>query len=223
MTARRNRHNFRLNPFTFTSSSSLTAPLTCRSIRRASLVSGIFLAILVLTGCAPELSSPVDAGASPVYGTYWYGKNDANQLAIPGELNPYYNPTRPTILFVHGWQPDQAYTHRTMLWEFEAEASGEMVTLDLAAPWIDAGWNLGVFDWGPFADESFVFDAEAKIWTTEGGQGMRWRDEAGAYHAQVGRASALASFSIKVTSRHCPISPVPNCVWLAIRWATRWQ
>ena len=35
-----------------------------------------------------------------------------------------------------------------MLWQFEDQHSGDMVTLDLAASWIDAGWNVGVFDWG---------------------------------------------------------------------------
>jgi len=141
----------------------------------------VCLVVILLAGCA--VTTPEGVLSGPNYGIYWFGKDDANQLAIPDEPNPYYDPTRPTIFFVHGWQPDQAYTHRTMLWEFEDEASGEMVNVDLAAPWIDAGWNLGIFDWGPFADEPFVFDAEAKIWTTEGGQGVRWRDIAGDYLA----------------------------------------
>lgn len=153
---------------------------------------GFCLTILVLAGCAGDLATPLPTiDAVPNYGIYWFGKDDANQIATPGEPNPYYDPTHSTILFVHGWKPDQAYTHRTMLWEFEDEASGEMVNVDLAAPWIDAGWNLGVFDWGPFADESLVFDAEAKIWTTEGGQGIRWRDESGGYHAQRGQSASM--------------------------------
>ncbi len=169
--------------------SAFSRPLTtvsfCRRICRAGYFVGIFLTTIILASCASTTGTQPDAG--PDYGIYWYGKDDANQLAIPDEVNPYYDSTRPIILFVHGWQPDKAYTHRTMLWEFEGEKSGEMETVDLAAPWIDAGWNLGVFDWGPFADEPFVFDAEAKIWTTEGGQGMRWRDETGSYHAQRGQ------------------------------------
>ena len=154
-------------------------------IRRVVWIIGFCLTIFMLASCTPEIHAPVplpDAG--PVYGIYWFGKNDANLLAIPGEPNPHYDPSKATILFVHGWKPDQAYTHRTMLWEFEDAESGEMVALDLAASWIDVGWNVGIFDWGPFADEEFVFDAEAKIWTTEGGKGMRWRDEDGNYRTE---------------------------------------
>ncbi len=129
------------------------------------------LAILCLGSplAACSLLEPVTStGDGPEFGIYWFGKDDANQLAIPDMPNPYYDPARPAILFVHGWQPNQAYTHRTMLWEFENAGTGQEEVLDLAAPWIDAGWNLGVFDWGPFADEEIVLDAEAKIWTAEG-------------------------------------------------------
>ncbi|MCP4168362.1 MAG: hypothetical protein GY759_21060 [Chloroflexi bacterium] len=140
--------------------------------------------IFVFVSCTPVTRTPVSApDAGPTYGIYWFGKNDANQFAISGQPSPYYDPTKPTILFVHGWQPDQAYTHRTMLWEFENVETAEEEVLDLAAPWIDAGWNLGVFDWGPFADEEIVLDAEAKIWTADGKKGMRWRDHAGDYQA----------------------------------------
>ena len=151
---------------------------------RICLIIGLSLALILLAGCV--VTTPEVPATGPNYGIYWFGKDDANQLAVPNEPNPYYDPTHPTIVFAHGWKPDQGYTHRTMLWQFEDQDSGDMVTLDLAASWIDAGWNVGVFDWGAFADEPFVFDAEAKIWTTKGGAGMRWRDEAGNYHEQRG-------------------------------------
>ena len=128
----------------------------------------------------PPLYPPTPNIVGPEYGLYWFGKDDANQLALAGEENPYYDPSRPTIIYVHGWKPNQAYTHRTMIWKFEDE-SGQEQAVDLAAAWVDAGWNVGVFDWGPFADEPIVTDAEAKIWTLDGGEGMRWRDREGEY------------------------------------------
>ncbi len=39
------------------------------------------------------------------YGLYWFGLNEANQKFVPGEQNPYLDPARPTMIFVHGWQP----------------------------------------------------------------------------------------------------------------------
>jgi uncharacterized protein YjdB len=128
----------------------------------------------------PPLYPPAPNITGPEYGLYWFGKDDANTLALPGEENPYYDPDRPTIIYVHGWKPNQGYSHRTMVWKFEDD-SGQEQAVDLAAAWVDAGWNVGVFDWGPFADEPIVTDAEAKIWTTEGGEGMRWRDREGEY------------------------------------------
>ena len=150
-----------------------------------ALVSVVGL-LLVLAGCTAMPPSTPAAGtaAGPEYGIYWYGKEDASQKAIPGRPNLYYDPTKPTMLFIHGWQPDQAYTHRTLMWEYEDATTGEMTTFDLAAPWIDAGWNIGVFDWGPFADESNVMEAEAKIWTARGPRGMRWRDRDGNYQTE---------------------------------------
>jgi len=62
---------------------------------------------------------------------------------------------------------------------------------DTAAGWINAGWNVGIFVWNQFSDETTgvsgawfgdgpppqgVLDAEAKIWTANGPRGMRWRD-----------------------------------------------
>lgn len=155
-----------------------------RSTRRSLLVLLVLLGmLLVLSGCwvTPPPTPAAGTAAGPEYGIYWYGKNDASQKAIPGKPNPYYDPTKPTMLFVHGWQPGQAYTHRTLMWDYEDAATGETTTFDLAAPWIDAGWNIGVFDWGAFADENNVVEAEAKIWTARGPRGMRWRDRDGNY------------------------------------------
>ena len=147
------------------------------AVLRGSLIA------LFLIACVPQIDNSPPSDAGPEYGLYWYGKNDANQIFLPDEPNPFYDSTKPTIIFVHGWQPDQAYTHRTMLWEFSEADSEEEVEWDLAASWIDAGWNVGIFDWGPFADEEIVLDAEAKIWTIKGSRGMRWRDQAGLYHS----------------------------------------
>ena len=115
------------------------------------------------------------------YGLYWFGTDGLYQKFAPGETNPYFDPTQPTIIFVHGWQPLLSND----LPDFDLNGT------DTAASWIEAGWNVGIFAWNQFSDETTgmsgswfgdgpppqgVTDAEAKIWTTNGPRGMRWRD-----------------------------------------------
>lgn len=112
---------------------------------------------------------------SPDYGLYWKGYDDATLKAEPGVPNPYYDPTRRTLIYVHGWQPETRGRRESMVWSHGAFEA------DLAAAWLDEGWNVGVFYWDQFADEPIVTDAEAKIWTSVGPQGMRYRLPSGNY------------------------------------------
>lgn len=151
-----------------------------RSLRIAFLVLATFLATMSLSVWA----APQD-GYDPnqlSYGIYWFGKNGANQKFVSGEPNGYFDPARPTVIFVHGWQP---YLSNSLP-NFDFDGN------DTAAGWIDGGWNIGIFVWNQFSDETTgvgvgdnwfdsgppqgVLDAEAKIWTPNGPQGMRWRD-----------------------------------------------
>jgi len=116
------------------------------------------------------------------YGLYWFGKGNANQKFVSGEANPYFDPAKPTLIFAHGWQPYLSYN----LPNFDFDGN------DTIAAWIDDGWNVGIFVWNQFSDERTglageigfpggeppqgVLDAEAKIWTPDGPQGMRWYD-----------------------------------------------
>lgn len=150
----------------------------------------VCLVALLFAGAPPAFKqSPAYAAsaASPYnpnelsYGLYWFGKNNANQKFVSGEANPYFDPVRPTLIFAHGWQP--FISNNLPTFDFNG--------VDTAAGWIDAGWNVGIFVWNQFSDETTgvtgawfgdgpppqgVLDAEAKIWSTNGPKGMRWRD-----------------------------------------------
>lgn len=114
-------------------------------------------------------------------GLYWFGENGANQKFVPGEANPFFDPAKPTLIFVHGWQPFLSY----YLPNFDFDGQ------DTIAAWLQDGWNVGIFAWNQFSDEitgvssawfgdgpppQGVLDAEAKVWTATGPRGMRWRD-----------------------------------------------
>lgn len=47
--------------------------------------------------------------------------------------------------------------------------------VNAADHWIEGGWNVGVFYWREYADETYVQFAEAKIWTTQSPVHMRYR------------------------------------------------
>ena len=112
------------------------------------------------------------------YGLYWFGDGDNWQKATPNQVNAYYSATKPTIIYIHGWQKgsSQAQNRET----FNRKDAGGP-DLDLAHAWRTAGYNVGIMYWNQFADEDEVKDAEAKIWTATGTRAMRWRNASGIY------------------------------------------
>ncbi|SHJ28327.1 Ig-like domain (group 2) [Clostridium cavendishii DSM 21758] len=107
------------------------------------------------------------------YGIYWYGMGNKPYKFIPNQVNPAFDPSKPTIIYVHGWQPDYSIIkHRESFYFYGKNSADE---------WIKNGWNVGVFYWNQFSDEINVEDAEAKIWTINSDKGMRWRKGDGTY------------------------------------------
>jgi len=155
-----------------------------RSANRSALalvcLATLLIGIATTTQAAP--TAPTYNPNELSYGLYWFGKDNANQKFVSGESNPYFDPGKPTLIFAHGWQPFISNTLPTF--DFNG--------VDTAAGWIDAGWNVGIFVWNQFSDEregvtigqwfgdgpppQGVLDAEAKIWSANGPQEMRWYD-----------------------------------------------
>ncbi|WP_369959678.1 hypothetical protein [Pseudomonas benzenivorans] len=112
------------------------------------------------------------------YGLYWFGYGDSWQKAVPGHGNAYYSASKPTVIYVHGWQNGSTAKKNRETFN-RLDAGGP--DLDLAHAWLAAGYNVGILYWNQFADEGEVKDAEAKIWTASGPRAMRWRNASGAY------------------------------------------
>ncbi|WP_139492706.1 lipase family protein [Brevibacillus dissolubilis] len=135
------------------------------------------LAAVTVTMGVPAFSGGASAftyGPSSIfeqldYGVYWFGKGNVSQKAVKGQANPYYDPAKPTVIFVHGWQPLSSVMERREDFDYE-----QYFVYNTGDEWVDAGWNVGIFFWNQFADEEEVTDAEAKIWTADGPRGMRW-------------------------------------------------
>lgn len=116
------------------------------------------------------------------YGLYWFGANNQYQKASSQTQNGglYYNPTKPTLILIHGWQQGRVSQQDRFVY---LENGGGWPGIDFANSWIAAGYNVGIMYWDQFADESEVTDAEAKIWSTNGRRGMRWINSRGQYQS----------------------------------------
>lgn len=123
------------------------------------------------------------------YGIYWL-KNSSNdsESAAPAcrsslgkalcmkklESTGYFNPKKPTIIFIHGWQPDTVKNKNRfdLCYRYTQPDGSESPTYNTLQKWKD--WNVAVFYWNQFADEDDVLTAESKIYSTKGVDGMRW-------------------------------------------------
>lgn len=125
------------------------------------------------------------------YGLYWFGNNDSYEKAIPGQSNSYYGSSKPTIIYIHGWQNGSSQNQNRETFN-RSDSGGPDV--DLAYAWRQAGYNVGILYWNQFADEGEVKDAEAKVWSQNGPQSMRWRDHNGSYHTGPGKSAGQLMF-----------------------------
>jgi hypothetical protein len=125
------------------------------------------------------------ASAALDFGIYWFGLDNASQKAVAGAANPFYDPSRPTVIHIHGWQPGSTQAGRRETFNYATNDPTNGVDIDLADAWVKKGWNIGIFYWNQFADEDTVWNAEAKIWSTNGPKGMRFRKKDGTYETVV--------------------------------------
>lgn len=70
------------------------------------------------------------------HGLYWFGYGDTWQKAVPGQSNAYYNASKPTLIYVHGWQ--NGSTQKKNRETFNRKDAGGP-DLDLAYAWLAAG------------------------------------------------------------------------------------
>lgn len=130
----------------------------------------------------------------PDTGIYWYNTNidnsgnseqvkhachtddEADKAACMQKLQSagYFDPHKPTIIFVHGWQPGATENRQRFdfCYQFPMPQNTFSLVHNTLQYW--QGWNVGVFYWTQFADESNLLSAEAKIYTPYGKEGMRW-------------------------------------------------
>jgi pimeloyl-ACP methyl ester carboxylesterase len=126
------------------------------------------------------------------HGLYFFATNkDAQKWT--GAANANFDPAKPTMIYIHGWQKGSTQKQTRETFErLNASTNDDFAsiwrTADLARQ--KASWNVGICYWNQFADENEVKDAEAKVWSAQGPQGMRWRKADGSYSTATINVSA---------------------------------
>lgn len=120
------------------------------------------------------------------FGIYFYGiqqnaSNDAVgcQKYIPGEPNPFFTPTRKTLIYAHGYQPGSigGFKREGFLFN-QAESGNQNVQNYWKLNSENENWNVGIFHWIQLADDSGLppLTEEKKIYdANSNGIGMRWK------------------------------------------------
>lgn len=148
---------------------------------KTSIITLLFLFIFMAVPYSAYAANYDGNGTTLDASIYWFGKNNVAQKFVSGQSNQYFDPSKPTVIYIHGWQKDsttelyrESFNPSTMDTDYGADVNS-------ADYWVNKGWNIGIFYWNQFSDESEVKDAEAKIWSTSGSEGMRWRKADGTY------------------------------------------
>ncbi len=140
----------------------------------------VFLKIWVLLSISVLFIANAKAQVMPPeYGLYWFKNNTDFKKASPNLSSDYYHPNRKTMIFAHGQQTNAIQNDFFESFDYkkhsqEGHAFPEKTERDLAKIWKDEGWNVGVFYWREFADDS-VLEAESKVWSHRGIYGMRMK------------------------------------------------
>lgn len=137
---------------------------------------------------------------------YWF--DEFNQAYPYKDSRAPYDPKKPTVIFVHGWQnggvKDNWANDFKYNLTYTVKENGKDVTrqtsFNSAKAWVDAGYNVGIYNWVQIADEpgegfwrSTPYSAEAKIWTCDykkNGMPMRYRLKNGKFIRETEKTAA---------------------------------
>ncbi len=132
------------------------------------------------------------------YGLYFFdGESDGwkegdavgTQKFVEGEDNPFFDPSKPTLIWIHGWQNGGVVGRGRP--NFRLNSGGiDKYTHQI---WKDRSWNVAIFHWLQFADELLPYDAESKINAAmENDVNMRWKKADGSYSEILADATPVA-------------------------------
>lgn len=126
------------------------------------------------------------------YGFYFFDSEPGTEGAwdevgcqkyVQGQSNRFFDPTKPTIIYVHGNAPGSVVSKSRE--GFKIDQGG--LNVHSHNVWKSQGWNVAIFYWIQLADEGLwsstpPASVEAKIYDSNNTQvGMRWRKADGSF------------------------------------------
>lgn len=156
----------------------------------------VALSVLTLAWCCvaawyPRTAHAIDGDNGRLkYGLEWFYLSGGNETSVDALMNDWetnpvplaaYDPSKPTIIYFHGWQPASGGNKEGFNWD--PPGSVNEPPIQTLTEWKNNGWNVGIFFWNQFADEGtiwelagvYVSQAEAKIWSSQGPKGLRYK------------------------------------------------
>lgn len=85
------------------------------------------------------------------YGLYWFKSVNDGLRCRDNQDDEYFDRSKPTVIYVHGWQPGEAKLRRRESW-YRQDAQTDSVMHDCCKIWKDKGYNVGIFHWNQFGD-----------------------------------------------------------------------
>lgn len=112
------------------------------------------------------------------------------------------DPDKPTIINVHGMMADghyneEAYYVNTKIGTAEELGiTAEEYPVQMTKLWLDAGYNVGIYNYNRFASEGADFSGiEEKIWATDGINGMRYKSRDGSLNRDASEYTVAEHFA----------------------------
>ncbi|MEM8997933.1 MAG: hypothetical protein AAGF23_24340, partial [Acidobacteriota bacterium] len=116
-----------------------------------------------------------DDGSVPLDAVVRSGSGWIKDPAAESGDSPYYDPSRPTMIYFHGWRPGGGRE------DFQWTPGDSLPTVDTLAAWKREGWNVGIFHWDQFAHTPLdAGRAQRKIWSSNTHVGLTYRYNSGA-------------------------------------------
>lgn len=112
------------------------------------------------------------------------------------------DPDKPTIINVHGMMADGHYNEEAYYVNTKIGTAEELgITEDeypvqMTKLWLDAGYNVGIYNYNRFASETIDFAGiEEKVWANNGKNGIRYRSADGTLHHDVSPYTVAEHFA----------------------------